>query len=76
MYLSLHNVINEGPIFFLFFCGLVLFLIRRGLIVVKETDKALVRWLLQYILTHASKERIFRLILTRVGLRTLGCVCV
>ena len=75
-HLGVHNDIYEGLILPDFFWGHNLCFSCRGLIVVKETDKALLRWLLQYVLAHPRKKRIFCLILTPVGLRTLGCVCV
>ena len=73
-HLGVHNGIYEGLILPDFFSGHNLRFSCRGLIVVKETDEALVRWPPQYVLAHPCKERIFCLILTPVGLRTLGCV--
>ena len=58
------NSIDEGPILLHLLRGYDLCLSRGGLIVVKETDEALVCWPLQCLFTDPGEKRIFRLVLT------------
>ena len=66
------NSVDEGPILLHLLRGYNLCLSCGGLIVVKETDEALVCWALQCLFTDPGEKRILCLVLTPIGFCAWG----